>query len=481
MKKSLRLSLLTMAAMLVSGSASADNLPTRSLIYDVPDGEANLFGYLAYDTKYRTFGFVNLQSQNPGAYSLTKDYGNVVGQTPSLQAGTFVGDEYIVYEATIYQNAIMPRAFSAINPLTGELTTKREIPSTDEYLILNEMTYDPKTKRLFGMHYNANDQRETAVPTYWKTDIYEISTVTYALTKVATIDMPLYTMSADNVAPQTAEVTVAAETAERWLTLDVEDEETYGWNMPFYVGSPYSQVQALFLESDMSMKDIDLTAIRFFYDGHMDGKFVFPARISMKRSDRTKLCQEDNQYRGDFDTEDFTQVFDGQVAIVGNQENTLLEIPFDQPYRYTGGNLLMKFESLCGSNTLPDALNTHPVWSYSIATEQPRAARMDGADEWSEDVWAEASLPYVAVAYKSATGVGTIQLGHAGQMAVALEGGRLLLPATCDHVALYSQTGALVAKGQNTRQLGVAGLPAGLYLLRATVQGQVLTQKVVIR
>ena len=165
MKKSLRLSVLTMAALLVSGSASADNLPTRSLIYDVPDGEANLFGYLAYDTKYRTFGFVNLQSQNPGAYSLTKDYGNVVGQTPSLQAGTFVGDEYIVYEATIYQNAIMPRAFSAINPLTGELTTKREIPSTDEYLILNEMTYDPKTKRLFGMHYNANDQRETAFPT----------------------------------------------------------------------------------------------------------------------------------------------------------------------------------------------------------------------------------------------------------------------------------------------------------------------------
>lgn len=52
------------------------------------------------------------------------------------------------------------------------------------------------------------------------------------------------------------------------------------------------------------------------------------------------------------------------------------------------------------------------------------------------------SLPYVAVAYKSATGVGTIQLGYAGQMAVALEGGRLLLPATCDHVALYSQTGA---------------------------------------
>ena len=134
----------------------------------------------------------------------------------------------------------------------------------------------------------------------------------------------------------------------------------------------------------------------------------------------------------------------------------------------------MKFESLCGSNTLPDALNTHPVRSYSIATEQPRAARMDGADEWSEDVWAEASLPYVAVAYKSATGVGTIQLGHAGQMAVALEGGRLLLPAICDQ-------GALVAKGQNPRQLGVACLPAGLYLLRSTVQGQVLTQKVVIR
>ena len=53
----------------------------------------------------------------------------------------------------------------------------------------------------------------------------------------------------------------------------------------------------------------------------------------------------------------------------------------------------------------------------------------------------------------------------------------------CHNISALSDfvTGALVAKGQNTRQLGVSGLPAGLYLLRATVQGQVLTQKIVIR
>lgn len=1051
MKKSLRQTFLTVAALMVGSVACADNQPTRQLVYDVPDGEANLFAYLAYDTKYRTFGFVNLQSGAPNAYSLTRDYGNVVGQTPSLQAGTFVGDEYIVYEATVYQNAIMPRAFSALNPLTGELTTKREIPETDEYLILNEMTYDPKTQRLFGMHYNANDQRETAVPGYWKTDIYEISTVTYALTKVATIDVPLYTMSADNGyiygitpdkmlsrtklvrideatidpnsrtctvetvsptngtgirigdysqsmefdktthrlwwvaqtsdggaslvelnpetglslskssinydpqllavgipyqyvadeapsfatgfkavaadngalgatlswnnptqnyrngaltglqgvkiyrdgtllstqsttqtgeaktwadanvaegehvyrvaaynaagegiykesrvyvgmdvpgapqnvhlatsgptatvtwdepatgahegyydrasltydvtrlpdnvsvakgitsrrvddkvpahagysyvvtarnnkgegstatsntvafggseaipftsaldskvdfdrwtvinnngdeqtwqfrpsdqaqadykrncamydraevkaddwlvspplnfdasktyqirytyatanwvsetmqplvekmqvafghqadasalttviddqqdfhtasgttlsskknftvdrsgegfvafhaisdamqtqiyindfslreysakdlsarelkvsatancnvtqyssvivgnegsaavadysveivdantgevlgtqkgvrvdkdttvsvavawtpthegtlrimgrvvldgdtypadndAPQMVDVTVYAEDAERWLTLNTADADYSGWMMPFYVGSAYSQVQALFLESELGMKNIDLTAIRFVYDGKQDADFTFPARIAMKKSDRIKMCLDDNEYRGEMDTEGFTEVFDGTATIGGNQTGEELTIRFDRPYTYTGGNLLMKFEALCGDNTLPNALSVHPSWYFHKTTGLPRAARLDGADEWEADIWAEDKMPFVTVEYKTSTGIGTIQLGDADHVAVRLADGQLSLPMVCSNISLYNQVGALLATANQTNKLGVANVPQGIYVMKATVDGRTLTQKVVIR
>lgn len=1053
MKKTLRLSLLTMAATLLGGTtAYAGNTPTRALVYDVPDGEANIYGYLAYDTKYRTFGFVNLLTTNPSAYTLTKDYGNVVGKTPSLQAGTFVGDEYIVYEATVYQNAIMPRAFSAIDPLTGELTTKREIPSTDDYLILNEMTYDPKTKRLFGMHYNANDKRETAVPGYWKTDIYEISTVTYALTKVATIDVPLYTMSADNgylygitpnktltktslvridqstidpatltcttetvspdkgtgvrigdysqsmefdktthrlwwlaqtsdggaslveldpatglklsqstvsyypqllalgipyqyaedeapsyvlgfgatagangalsttlewdnpthnyrngdlksldgvhiyrdgqlvqtqaaaltddvktwtdsnvpegehvyrisaynnagegvykearvyvgedtpgapqnvhlatngpvatvtwdepatgahsgyynrstlsydvtrlpdnvsvargitacrvednvpshagysyvvtaknskgeglsatsntvafggaevipftsaldskndferwtvingngdeqtwrfrateqaqasykrscamydraevkaddwlvspplnfdasktyqlrytyatanwvsettmeplmekmqvvfghqaaadalttvidapedfhtasgatlsskknfkvdqsgqgfvafhamsepmrsqiylndvslreysatdlsarelkasatancnvtqyssvivgnegsatvsdydvqiidvntgdvlgtakglrvdpdttvsVAvgwtpqhegtvrimgrvvlhsdtypadndtPQMTDVTVAAENAERWLTLNTDTEGSYGWMMPFYVGSAYSEVQALFLESELGMKDIVLTGIKFVYDGALDGSFSFPAQIGMKQSDRTQMCLEDNDYRADFDTEGFTTVFDGELSISGTQPNTELALRFTHPYLYQGGNLLMQFVARCGGNTLPDATTTHPTWHFSATSGKPRVGRMDGDDEWGADIWAEDKMPYVMVEYKSATGVGEIQLAGGSLGSVALQGGELILPTDCDQIALYNSVGALVATAHGARKLSVAGVPAGVYLVKATAGGKQMAQKVVIR
>lgn len=1052
MKKSLRLSLFAIALTAFGGSAYAMGKPTTLPIYDVPDGEANIFGYLAYDTKYRTYGFVQLQSDAPNAYSLTRDYGNVVGKTPSLQAGTFVGDEYIVYEATLYANTIMPRAFSVLNPLTGELTTKREIPSTDEYLILNEMTYDPKTQRLFGMHYNANDQRETAVPGYWKTDIYEISTVTYTLTKVATIDMPLYTMSADNgyiygitpdkmlkktqlvridqstidaanhtctvetisptagtgvrigdfsqsmefdktthrlwwlaqtsdggaklveLDPQTGlkisqtpvnydpqllalgipyqyvaddapsfvrgfgvkaaergalsatmewvypqknyrngelksvdgvhiyrdgelvetqnytmtddikswkdasvtegehvyriaayndagegvykearvyvgmdapgapqnvrlttngpvatvtwdepvtgahagyfdkstlcydvtrlpdsvsvargtterkvedkvpshagysyivtarngkgdglsatsntvafggaeaipltssldskvdfdrwtvingngdeqtwqfrpgdqaqasykrscamydrsekkaddwlvspplsfdaaktyqlrytyatanwvsddsmeplmermqvafghqasadalttiiddpeefhtasgatlsgkknfkvdqsgqgfvafhalsepmksqiyindvsireysatdlsarelkasasancnvtqyssvvvgnegsaavgdyevqivdantgdvlgtqkgvrvekdttvsvavawtpkrvgsvnilgrvvlkgdtypadndasniiEVKVDEENAERWLTLNNQEEGQWGWMMPFYVGSPYSQVQTLFLESEMGMKDIDLLAIRFVYDGNLDGAYTFPARISMKPSDRTKMCLDDNEYRGQLDEGGFTEVFDGELAIAGNQPNTEMVIAFDHPYTYKGGNLLMKFEALCDDNPLANSYTTHPVWHFSPTTGLPRAARMDGVEGELMDVWAESKMPFVMVEYRTSTGVGTLLLGDKDRMAVAVENGRLVLPVVCDNLSLYNKVGSLVATAAHTHQIDVTGVPAGLYIVKAVVNGQVKTQKVIIR
>lgn len=1051
MKKTLRLSFLMVAATLLGGSAYAAEAPTRvPLVYDVPDGEANIYGYLAYDTKYRTFGFVNLQTATPSAYTLTKDYGNVVGKTPSLQAGTFVGDEYIVYEATIYQNTIMPRAFSALDPLTGELTTKREISSDADYLILNEMTYDPKTQRLFGMHYNANDQRESAVPGYWKTDIYEISTVTYALTKVATIDMPLYTMSADNgyiygitpnktlsktslvridqssidaskqtctvetvspdkgtgirigdysqsmefdktthrlwwlaqtsdggaslveldpstglqiskttvsnypqllalgipyqyvaddapsyvtglkatagangalnttlewiapaknyrngdltsltgvhiyrdgelvqtqaatltnevrtwtdgsvaegehvyrvsayndagegvyketrlfvgqdvpgepqnvhlstngpvgtvtwdvpetgahkgyydkgslsydvtrlpdnavvargiterkvedkvpghagysyvvtaknnkgeglsatsntvafggaevipftsaldsktdfdrwtvinnngdeqtwqfrpteqaqasytrscamydrgevkaddwlvspplnfdasktyqlrytyatanwvsessmeplmekmqvafghqasadalttviddpeefhtasgailsskknfkvnqsgqgfvgfhvlseamksqiylndvslreysatdlsarelkasstancnvkqvssvivgnegsaavgdytveivdastgdvlgtakgvrvepdaavsvgvewtpqhegkvrimgrvvfdsdtypadnVAANTVEVDVAAESAARWLTLNADTEGNSGWMMPFYLGSPYSNVQALFLESEVGVTGIDLTAIRFVYDGNLDGSYTFPARISMKPSTRTKMCLDDNQYRAELDMDGFTTAFEGDVTIAGNQPNTELEIRFTKPYYYNGGNLLMRFEALCDDDPMMNASVTHPVWHFSETTGLPRAGRFDGIEEEMTDIWAESRMPYVTVEYKDATGIGEIQMGSLG--GIVLKGGQLTLPVACDKIYLYSQSGALVKAASHTRSVDVAGVPAGIYLVKATANGKTMTQKIVIR
>ena len=69
----------------------------KALIYDVADGEAAVYGYLRYDTKYRTNGLTTFRTNTPSTYSLIKDYGNIPGKTPIFTAGTYVGKDYLAY------------------------------------------------------------------------------------------------------------------------------------------------------------------------------------------------------------------------------------------------------------------------------------------------------------------------------------------------------------------------------------------------
>lgn len=157
--------------------------------YDVPDGEAKIVGYLRYDMKCRTNGLTSFRSDAPSNYTLIKDYGNVLGTTPVFTAGTFVGNKYVAYETTLYANVLMPHGISIIDPMTGEYESKTTFSKTAPILILEEMTYDPKTGRIFGMHYDVDK---------FTTDLYEINTTSYALTKIASVKMPFFTLSADD-------------------------------------------------------------------------------------------------------------------------------------------------------------------------------------------------------------------------------------------------------------------------------------------
>ena len=123
----------------------------KALIYDVADGEAAVYGYLRYDTKYRTNGLTTFRTNTPSTYSLIKDYGNIPGKTPIFTAGTYVGKDYLAYETTLYANVLMPYAFSVIDPSTGACERKSVFPEGAPILILDEMTYDPKTDRIFGV------------------------------------------------------------------------------------------------------------------------------------------------------------------------------------------------------------------------------------------------------------------------------------------------------------------------------------------
>ena len=83
----------------------------------------------------------------------------------------------------------MPHGISIVDPITGERESKITFSKTAPILILEEMTYDPKTGRIFGMHYDVDK---------FTTDLYEINSTTYALTKIASVKKPFFTLSADN-------------------------------------------------------------------------------------------------------------------------------------------------------------------------------------------------------------------------------------------------------------------------------------------
>ena len=161
-------------------------------IYDVQDGEADIFGQLRYEKNVNGTGLVKLNTANPNGYQWVRDYGYQAGVTPITTAGTYVGSEYYAYETTLYANTLMPRAISVVDVNTGEYTAKREIvnSTTEAPLILDEMTYDPKTNRIFGLHYDTSAN---------KSYIYEIDCTTLDIALVATIDKVLfYTLAADN-------------------------------------------------------------------------------------------------------------------------------------------------------------------------------------------------------------------------------------------------------------------------------------------
>ena len=154
-------------------------------------GKVSNFGQLRYEKNVNGTGLVKLNTANPNGYKWVSDYGYQAGVTPITTAGTYVGSEYYAYETTLYANTLMPRAISVVDVNTGEYTAKREIENstTEAPLILDEMTYDPKTNRIFGLHYDTSAN---------KSYIYEIDRKTLDIALVATIDKVLfYTLAAD--------------------------------------------------------------------------------------------------------------------------------------------------------------------------------------------------------------------------------------------------------------------------------------------
>lgn len=291
---------------------------------------------------------------------------------------------------------------------------------------------------------------------------------------VAKVELAGDTYPADNVLATPLEVKIAAADADKWLTLNTDN--SWGWRFPFFMLDPYSQCQALFLEKEMQKKGIEITGMRFLYNGKNAEAYTFPARIGIKNTTRTDMLDEDGG-NAMFDEDGFTTVFDGNITIQGNANDLELVVNLDKPYKYEGGNVIMKFECPLGTQYIKDSTK-HPDWHMMEMDGNPHIAYCSGEDD-GENVWGELLMPFISIAYKDNGAAGIFAIGG-DRTGVTRSGNSLLFDECADEARLYSATGALVASAQRANALSVAGLAKGVYVLNLVKEGKVQSLKVII-
>lgn len=291
---------------------------------------------------------------------------------------------------------------------------------------------------------------------------------------VAKVELAGDTYPADNVLTTPLEVKISAADADKWLTLNTDN--SWGWRFPFFMLDPYSQCQALFLEKEMQKKGIEITGMRFLYNGKNAEAYTFPARIGIKNTTRTDMLDEDGG-NAMFDEDGFTTVFDGNITIQGNANDLELVVNLDKPYRYEGGNVIMKFECPLGTQYIKDSTK-HPDWHMMEMDGNPHIAYCSGEDD-GENVWGELLMPFISIAYKDNGAAGIFAIGG-DKNGVTRSGDSLLFDECADEARLYSATGALMASAQRANAISVAGLAKGVYVLNLVKEGKVQSLKVII-
>ena len=287
------------------------------------------------------------------------------------------------------------------------------------------------------------------------------------------------TYPADNVSETVLDVEVKAADEDKWITVNTDNNS--GWRFPFYLYDEYSKCQCLFLEKELQKKDIEITGVRFIYNNYQDEAFTFPAKISIKATDKLSLSSEDSKYLGVFEDGDWQNVFDGNVSIEGNGNDKVLAISFSKPYIYKGGNLNFMFECPMGSDIWSSS--KHPEWHLAQLdmNETFRNAYYSGKTQLipAEEVYANEFMPFMSISYKENGGTGILTV-TGNKLTIRTSRNAIELSETCDAVRIVSPSGATVFNGTGVNTVNTSNLPDGIYILELTRGNNKAKYKIII-
>ena len=310
----------------------------------------------------------------------------------------------------------------------------------------------------------------------------------YEFTSRIAFDQDTY--PADNIGQKTVYVTVSGSEAKTWLTVNEETPELGGWFIPFNLSTPFTQIQVIYLEKEMQLKDIKLTGMQFVYNAPATmPTTTATATVSLAPTTENNFQSwPDDSYNVHFIDGDFTTAYEGDVTLQSDVTSNPLIIEFDTPYEYKGGNLVVQFNTEVETqNVLKAADATMPWYHYcdNYNDGDPQRYRtaifrgMTSTVDVNRIGW-NYWTPYTMFSYTTTNGLqGVVSPGSNG-IDIHQQGCSLVASKLMAEAELYNLNGTLLRKATNTTSMNVAGVH-GPCLLRFTADGKTATVKIVVK
>lgn len=277
----------------------------------------------------------------------------------------------------------------------------------------------------------------------------------------------------DNDQSELLPVTVQTEDIE---PIEIGENFTPAKFLPFNFFQLYSQTQTLYLADEINVDGEAITGIKYtaLFDEDEEGVEV---HMMLSETDQNNLTDDW------LDPSEFTEVFNGTV----NFKKGLKEfyIPFDNPYTYNGGNLIIQAVK---SYTVPQ-LFTSFICTYDSTSQRSRAAERDDQpfDPLSIPPWGYCVdlYPNITLLYSNSTVNNSEIQQSTHEVAIypnpANDFVRLQSDETILEIKLFNLMGQLVkhqVPGTNEFDLSVTDLKSGTYVAHIQTTKGLATQKI---
>lgn len=302
----------------------------------------------------------------------------------------------------------------------------------------------------------------------------------------------------DDVTAKHIIVRVNDANADPWVVIGQDKPELYNDVAVFCLDRTYGRSQWFFYPDELGEKDLKITGIRLHYTASEDCDMLteVPLVVRMCNTDRDALIDGGYaEYNESFEDQDnMTVVFDGVVDLSGSSDMTnVLEIRLDETFEYDSTkNLLVEFDKEWDEkyyNVLWH-MDINPKYEGRISEYEDywgdlipygRGGWFNYNEPYENDPWSTRTdyFPHIKFSYIKDNSVEGVEI--VANINICVIDKTVCFSKVCDFAELYDIAGNKLASAKKVNTLAIDNIPAGVYVVKAIADGEIVTKKVMIK